>query len=379
MRRAMLLATTLLITKWKSVRSADDKISGGSEVGDIREMPYIIAISQVERNCTVGKNGTRECHGIERWYYTCGGSLLSPHYVITACHCVADFQNSTEKRQPAVQLKGRVEDWRYVAGSRSLNPLDGSAQIRIPLELHHHPNCAKEEALAISDIGIAKFVEPFIINEYVMPVKLLSTERQKFQAALNEVLQHKPKCLVSGWGSTWHETINKSTNEPVTSGHGTEVSYILKTATMEVLTEGVCVKKFKVWADHDLDDVPMEFDKLGQICITSRKGNEGFCSGDSGSPFVCNGYFVALVSNSIECGTPLPQICQTVLVLFDWIRNDFCKRSDCSDVYYQQSGAREKPKPSKKDMGGSRAERSFVVRVNPKIATAILIHLINSM
>ena len=65
------------------------------------------------------------------------------------------------------------------------------------------------------------------------------------------------------------------------------------------------------------------FEKHHQLCAVGLYRNESDCIGDSGGPYVCNGFTIAVVSYGYECGTSTPSVYASISHFLVWFREEF--------------------------------------------------------
>ncbi|XP_037526159.1 trypsin-1-like [Rhipicephalus sanguineus] len=163
---------------------------------------------------------------------SCGGSIISAHFVLTASHCISleginlheskVFYNSTEKHGgPTVGI---------------------AALIRYPLFI---------PGAFAHDIALAKTIEPISFDRFVRPV-CLPRKRSKLDGK---------KAVVSGWGRV-------SADSKISSG--------LVQATQTILPFKRCGKS--------LSEVDPHRALTWRVALCAREKGKGICMGDSGGP-----------------------------------------------------------------------------------------------
>lgn len=231
-------------------------------------------------------------------------------FVVTACHCLADISQS--ELGPATPRDDvTLEAYTFVAGTISLETYDSSFQIGKAQSLHWHPQCQSTTAI-MNDIALAKMSSPFQVTPYVRPLKMFTWDKAEFKRRFHKIFgpRNQPKCTVAGWGEYRRGPVKGPTS-----------SNRLRIVTMLVVSDADCQR---AWTQMFPDSYKnWNFSEYGQMCAVSEKLDESDCTGDSGSPYVCNGRLIAVVSYGIRCGTEDPSVYQTISELVDWCKQSF--------------------------------------------------------
>ncbi|XP_023176458.2 serine protease SP24D-like [Drosophila hydei] len=200
--------------------------------------------------------------------HSCGGSIISRNWVLTAAHCVSYFDDDGELViNPAS---------RYSIRAGSNDRFDGGVLLQV-VEIVVHEKYGN----FLNDVAVLRVESPFIYSASIQPIGLPSKNTPD-----------NADIIVSGWGRLTH---------------GGDIPRYLQWTTLTSLSLQECESRIKYGYPNIL-------------CLLHEADN-GVCNGDSGGPAHYNNEVVGIAGFVYGgCGTTNPDGYARVYEFVDWIK-----------------------------------------------------------
>ncbi|XP_070128906.1 transmembrane protease serine 5 isoform X3 [Equus przewalskii] len=311
----------LRLTHHKGVNLSDLKLNSSQEFAQLppRLGGLLEEVWQPRDNCTSGQIVSLKCSecgarplasrivggqavapGRWPWHasvalgsrHTCGGSVLAPHWVVTAAHCMHSFRLS------------RLSSWRVRVGlvSHSMVRTHQGAVVEriIPHPLYSAQNHDY-------DVALLRLRTPLDFSDTVGAV-CLPAEEQDFPRG--------SQCWVSGWGHTDPSHALLCVPPSLCLLPAAHSSDTLQDMVVPLLSTQLCNSSC-VYSGALTPRM---------LCAGYLDGRADACQGDSGGPLVCQDggtwRLVGVVSWGHGCAEPNhPGVYAKVAELLDWIQD----------------------------------------------------------
>ncbi|KAL7305315.1 hypothetical protein TKK_0002445 [Trichogramma kaykai] len=243
------LAVVLLLAAAGSAKFVP-RIYGGDSV-QIETYPYQVSIQWNNR-------------------HNCGGSIISPYWILTAGHCVFEYE---------------LAETNVRAGTSYVE--QGGTVHRAAKIIKHSRFGINSHGSAEGDIALIKLADPIIYDEQHQPIEMFEQDEETAENA---------RAIVSGWGQT------PTTWKPSQ----------LQAVVVPIISKRTCSDLYY----EKFGPLPS-----GEICaLVLGVGGKDACVGDSGGPLAVNQRLAGVVSWGEGCAKPYqPGVYTEVAFYRNWI------------------------------------------------------------
>jgi secreted trypsin-like serine protease len=255
------------------------EVSGGRPLVDMIEAPWQVAI--------LYKNSVK-----------CGGSIIAPSWIVTACHCVRESTNGQKIAKKDFQIY------------HSTHNLEGEYEISnlVGVDSIFENNAYNHDSL-YNDIALIKLQYPLRLkNPYPRAIYLPNGK------ANNNDWHSVAKPTITGWGITPESSLR---------------SKKLLIAQVNMIESHKCVTFYEKGILHV---------KQKMICAGDENGISGGCIGDSGCPLVYKDSLIGICSwGGADCGIkPNFTVFTDVNSYISWIDSTMNKNTSLFDKIFKE-------------------------------------------